>query len=308
MDDLRPSGPPHRPRDSGDAWVEGPDGRRYWGRFGAAGLLAHDPEAGVLLQHRAEWSHFGGTWGLPGGARHGGESAVDAAFREAREEAGVDPARLRVRTLTVLDLGIWSYSTVVADVTEPFEATIGDPESIELRWVPVSEVEGYPLHPGFAASWPALRAGLGRGILLVVDSANVLGSRPTGWWRDRAGATERLAGELQAALDEGLPADFDASPTLAWPRTVLVVEGEAKAAQPRLAPPHGRAALTIARAEHDGDQAIVDLVERARDDGSLTAVHVVTADRELGRRVSELGAHLAGPSWLLSRMDAARGR
>ncbi|MEG2386314.1 MAG: NTP pyrophosphohydrolase, partial [Aurantimicrobium sp.] len=39
-------------RNPGDAWVVAEDGGRYWGRFGAAGLLAHDPARGILLQHR----------------------------------------------------------------------------------------------------------------------------------------------------------------------------------------------------------------------------------------------------------------
>ena len=73
-------------RASGDAWVYAPDGRKFWGRFGAADLLVHDPMQGVLLQHRAIWSHFGDTWGLPGGARHEGETAVEATLREADEE------------------------------------------------------------------------------------------------------------------------------------------------------------------------------------------------------------------------------
>ena len=72
---------PHGPRDPGDAWVVAPTGEKYWGRFGAAGLLALDPERGVLLQHRVSWSHFGNTWALPGGARHEGESARDGALR-----------------------------------------------------------------------------------------------------------------------------------------------------------------------------------------------------------------------------------
>ena len=63
---------PRHPFDAalGDGWVEIGDGRRFWGRFGAAGLLLRDPDGRVLLQHRATWSHFGDTWGLPGGARH----------------------------------------------------------------------------------------------------------------------------------------------------------------------------------------------------------------------------------------------
>ncbi|MET0783009.1 NUDIX hydrolase [Leifsonia flava] len=142
---------------SGDAWVEGPDGSRFWGRFGAAGLLAWDPERGVLMQHRASWSHFGDTWGLPGGARHDDEDAVTGAIREANEEAGVSGSDLEVVTTSVLDLGFWSYTTVVARVLHPFEPVISDPESIALAWVPVDEVAELPLHPGFAASWPALR-------------------------------------------------------------------------------------------------------------------------------------------------------
>lgn len=145
---------------SGDAWVEGPDGQRFWGRFGAAGLLVHDSRRGILLQHRADWSHFGGTWGLPGGARHDGESAVDGALREAAEEASVPRDAVSVLFTSVLDLGFWSYTTVVAEAVRPFEALVADPESIELRWVDVSGVTELPLHPGFAASWPELRARL----------------------------------------------------------------------------------------------------------------------------------------------------
>lgn len=149
-----------RERDPGDAFVTAPDGQRYWGRFGAAGLLACDPARGVLLQHRAEWSHHGGTWGIPGGARHLGESAVDAALREAREEAGVARAAVRVRFLSVLDRAVWTYTTVVADVVVPFDPVIADDESLELVWAPIDEVARFDLHPGFAGSWPALRAAL----------------------------------------------------------------------------------------------------------------------------------------------------
>lgn len=151
---------PRREHGSGDAWVVGPDGRRFWGTFGAAGLLVHSARRGVLLQHRAEWSHFGGTWGLPGGARHEGESAVDGAMREANEEAGVPPDAVHVVFTTVLDLRWWSYTTVVARAARDFEPVIGDAESLELRWVGLDDVQALPLHPGFATAWPGLRAEL----------------------------------------------------------------------------------------------------------------------------------------------------
>ncbi len=146
--------------DSGDAWVTAPDGARFWGRYGAAGLLVHDPERGILLQHRAEWSHHGGTWGIPGGARHEGESATDGAVREAFEEAGIPSSKITVLFDETLDLGFWSYVTVVARVTQPFEPIQGDPESIEVRWVSIDLVDELPLHPAFAESWPGLRSRL----------------------------------------------------------------------------------------------------------------------------------------------------
>ncbi len=156
------SGPEHdptarRPHGPGDAWVDGPQGR-FWGTFGAAGLLLTHPDAGVLLQLRVGWSHFGGTWGLPGGARKPGGSAEQAAIREAGEEAGVPPELVEIVGSSVLDLGYWSYTTVIARATQFFEPVIGDAESVELRWVPLDGVAELPLHPGFGAAWPELRA------------------------------------------------------------------------------------------------------------------------------------------------------
>lgn len=144
-----------RPRGPEDVWVDGPSGP-VWGRFGAAGLLLHRPGLGVLLQLRAVWSHHGGTWGIPGGARKADETPEQAAIREADEEAGVPPALVEVTGGLVVELGEWSYTTVIARATDDFEPFIGDAESVELRWVPVDEVTRLPLHPGFASAWPAL--------------------------------------------------------------------------------------------------------------------------------------------------------
>ena len=149
--------PPQRPRDPGDAWVYGPGGEKFWGVFGAAGLLVWHRGLGILLQHRADWSHFGGTWGLPGGARKQHETAFDAALREAAEEATVPSAHLVVLHTAVLDLGYWSYTTVVAESREEFVPVIADAESAALEWVQLPAVESLPLHPDFAVAWPELR-------------------------------------------------------------------------------------------------------------------------------------------------------
>jgi 8-oxo-dGTP diphosphatase len=159
-DEVPPPLPPYPFRDKGDAWVYGPDGEKFWGRYGAAGLLVWHAASGVLLQHRVGWSHFGGTWGLPGGALKEGEDAVAGAMREASEEAGV-PFDLAVLFTQTLDLGYWSYTTVAARAPQYFDPVIGDAESVELRWVPLAEVQELPLHPGFATAWPGLRDRLG---------------------------------------------------------------------------------------------------------------------------------------------------
>ena len=98
------------------------DGAHFWGRHGAAGLLLRAPGpdggAAVLLQHRAPWSHQGGTWGLPGGARDSHETVEEAAVREAHEEAGLTADRLTVRTTVVTAHASgsdWTYTTVIAD-------------------------------------------------------------------------------------------------------------------------------------------------------------------------------------------------
>ncbi|WP_420795029.1 NUDIX domain-containing protein [Gordonia neofelifaecis] len=67
----------------------------------------------MLLQHRAIWSHQGGTWGLPGGARDSHESAEQAAVREAHEEAGIIEADVAVvESIVTHRAPEWSYTTV----------------------------------------------------------------------------------------------------------------------------------------------------------------------------------------------------
>jgi len=271
-----------------------PTGERYWGRFGAAGLLAFDPARGVLLQHRVAWSHHGDTWALPGGAKHAEESAREGAIREAQEEAGVPDGAVRARFESVLDLGIWSYTTVVADVVVPFEPVISDPESVALEWVPVDEVDARPLHPGFASAWPELRALLKMRPVVVVDAANVVGSVPDGWWKDRAAATARLRDRLDAWARRGVEAERVALDSTRWhPRVVLVAEGAAREVSDPVDSADVACAVEIVRAPAAGDDAIVEVAAERVAAGDR--VFVVTSDRGLTARIEALAADADPP-------------
>jgi hypothetical protein len=116
--------------------------------------------------------------------------------------------------------------------------------------------------------------------LLVVDGANVVGSVPDGWWRDRPGAAIRLRDRLVPLATGGLP-DLDGPIEI-----VLVVEGKARDIP-------ATAGVRLERAPGSGDDTIVDTVRAA---GPGRRVVVVTADRGLRERVTALGAETRGPS------------
>ncbi|MER7490767.1 NTP pyrophosphohydrolase [Streptomyces sp. NPDC126497] len=113
------------------------------------------------------------------------------------------------------------------------------------------------------------------GLLVIVDAANVVGSVPDGWWRDRCGAAERLRDRLAA---EGLP-DHPGPVEI-----VLVTEGAARGVD-------SVPGVRVDPAPGSGDDRVVALVAEAGD----RPVLVVTADRGLRRRVTSLGAGVTGP-------------
>jgi predicted RNA-binding protein with PIN domain len=119
------------------------------------------------------------------------------------------------------------------------------------------------------------------GTVLIVDGANVVGARPDGWWKDRAGAARRLHEQLMTA-------DVDGD-------IVLVLEGAAKAGVPVGRDGH----VSVVHAPQDGDSEIVRQAHRAAEAGAQ--VTVVTADRLLAARVARAGPTV-GPTWLLDRL------
>lgn len=122
--------------------------------------------------------------------------------------------------------------------------------------------------------------------LLVVDGANVVGSVPDGWWRDRRGAAARLRDLLVPLASAGLPAAAGAPPwAVGVPLdVVLVTEGAARGVPPV-------PGVRIAEAAGSGDDLIADLAAAAAGRRCL----VVTADRGLRARVAAVGATCAGP-------------
>ena len=157
---------------------------------------------------------------------------------------------------------------------------------------------------------------------IVVDVANVMGARPDGWWRDRAGAAVRLYGEVAALAASGraiLPGETSetsesrgtsgapensetgGAPEAAPPEFVMVLEGAANAAGPRIAAGAPSDRVRVVHAHGHGDDTIVAV---ARDLPGRRIV--VTADRELRDRATAAGAEVRSPGWLLGLLTVTR--
>ncbi|HEY7431142.1 MAG TPA: hypothetical protein VH641_10465 [Streptosporangiaceae bacterium] len=133
-------------------------------------------------------------------------------------------------------------------------------------------------------------------VTLIVDGANVMGSRANGWWRDRAGAMARLHDELVVLAAHGVPvpppgAEAAGRSAVPWfPHVLLVVEGKSRAAA-GLVTADTRVEMVLAPGEGDD--------EIARLSGSVPGRRIViTADQELRDRCRRAGAEVAGPRWL----------
>jgi hypothetical protein len=124
--------------------------------------------------------------------------------------------------------------------------------------------------------------------MLLVDAANVVGSRPTGWWRDRAGAARMFVDRVRAAVEEGRLS----------PPVVVVLEGAAR----RGVEEANLGGVEVVHAPGEGDDTLADLAATATAAGQ--PVTLVSADRGLAGRVRLVGAEVVGPRWLLERLDS----
>lgn len=142
----------------------GPDGGTYftrsgeWGFYGAAGVLlkTQDAEPRYLLQRRAYDVSYGGTWSIPGGARHQHETPGETAARELSEEMGVsDFVGLEVTRAVTLQSQNWVYHSIIAECSTRPEVRSND-EVAEVAWLTRTEIldlaVGGKLHPLFEAA------------------------------------------------------------------------------------------------------------------------------------------------------------
>jgi hypothetical protein len=121
--------------------------------------------------------------------------------------------------------------------------------------------------------------------VVLVDAANVIGSRPTGWWRDRAGAAGAFVDQVRRAVAAG---------RVSKP-VIVVLEGKAREG----VQPGEVDGVTVLHAAGSGDDTLVTVAANTPDQ----QVTLVTADRALRRRVEALGAHVVGPRWLLDLLE-----
>lgn len=119
--------------------------------------------------------------------------------------------------------------------------------------------------------------------MLLIDAANVVGSRPNGWWRDRGKAARDLCHRVRAGV---------ASSQLPGP-VVMVLEGAARGGEPEGVVD----GVEVVHAPGQGDDTLVALAVAASG-----AVVLVSADRALGDRVRRAGGDVVGPTWLLDRL------
>ncbi|ACV77244.1 hypothetical protein Namu_0833 [Nakamurella multipartita DSM 44233] len=126
--------------------------------------------------------------------------------------------------------------------------------------------------------------------VLLVDVANVMGSRPDGWWRDRRSAATRLLTALDPLI--GIDVVDPDGQRRRIARVVAVVEGAARGAAPA-----GSHSVEVIAAPRDGDSTIATQAAQLIGSVAVAAVLVVTADRGLRARLPD-AVTIAGPQWL----------
>lgn len=120
--------------------------------------------------------------------------------------------------------------------------------------------------------------------MILIDAANVIGSRPNGWWRDRPGAARAFVQQVRTSARAG---------RMAQP-VVVVLEGKARdGVEPEVAD-----GVAVLHASGSGDDALLAVIADAT--GQVT---LVSADRSLCQRAEALGADVVRPGWLIDLLE-----
>jgi 8-oxo-dGTP diphosphatase len=115
---------------------------------GGAMVAILDENQKLLILKRPAWVSWApGKWGFPGGAVEAGETPMDAAIRETKEETTLDVKNLR-------GVGLHLPAGLHAFYTDSYNGTVKiDYEHEDWKWAPRNEIENYDLAPNLLAMY-----------------------------------------------------------------------------------------------------------------------------------------------------------
>ncbi len=111
----------------------------------SAGILFTDGKSMLLLKRAGDCRHSG-TWAFPGGHGRHGETDINTAIRETKEETGLKsiPGQ-RLESFSSQD-GHKRFTTFLYKVEDPFDCHLSEEHS-EWSWVPFENLRSQNLHP-----------------------------------------------------------------------------------------------------------------------------------------------------------------
>lgn len=137
----------------------GKNGDLYKGKKGA-GIIFTDGKKVLLLKRSASDSHHAGKWGIPGGKVESGETSIDGATRESKEECG-NLEGTRFDSLVRKD-GSFTWTTYFYKINAPFDCKLSK-EHDDYEWVNIEDVDRKNLHPKFKEEWTSCKKRIPQG-------------------------------------------------------------------------------------------------------------------------------------------------
>lgn len=124
----------------------GSGGTKVKGHIGS-GIFFTDGKS-VLLLKRSDSGDHAGTWALPGGTAKTGESPINTAIREVKEETGLDSIPgYRIETIDSKN-GRQTFTVFIYRTNKKFDVSLSH-EHTDWSWVDFDSLQGKNLHPKF---------------------------------------------------------------------------------------------------------------------------------------------------------------